>query len=66
MNYPMRKRKTGKRAPDRSNEHERLELRLAEFSALFGEETPWREATGDLREVSEASHGFRQERGRLH
>jgi hypothetical protein len=62
----MRKRKTGKRVPDRRNEHERLELRLAEFSAPLGEEAPWREATGDLREVSEASPGFRQERGRLH
>ena len=65
MNYPMRKRKTGKRVPDRRNEHERLELRLAEFSALLGEEAPWREATGDFTGVSEASAGFRRERGRL-
>jgi hypothetical protein len=66
VSYPMRKRKTGKRVPERSDEYERLELRLAEFSALLGEEPPWRGATGDLPGVSGASPGFRRERGRLH
>ena len=66
MNYPMRKRKTGKRVRERSNEHERLELRLVEFPALLGEAAPWREATVNLPGVSEASPGFTRERGRLH
>jgi hypothetical protein len=66
VNYPMRKRKTGKQVRERSKEHERLELRLAEFSALLGEAAPWRGATVNFTGVPEASPGFGRERGRLH
>ncbi len=62
MDYPARK--TKKKAPDECSEG-RLELKLAEYSAPFGEERPWRIATEEselARDVGE----FRRECGRLH
>jgi hypothetical protein len=62
MDYPARKSK--KKAPDERSEG-RPELKLAEYTAPFGEEWPWRTATEEpelARDVGE----FRRERGRLH
>jgi hypothetical protein len=61
-----RKRKTRTPAPERHEIDEGLDLRLAAYSAPFGEEMPWREATDDLPEFFEACRVLRPERGRLH
>ena len=40
MDYPARKRKPGTAVPGPDEEADRLELRLAEYSAPRGEEAP--------------------------
>lgn len=65
MDYPDRTRKNRKKAPDADCGDDRLELKLAEYSAPFGEELPFRVATDEL--VFEvAVQALRPERGRLH
>ena len=59
---PKRKQK----APDGDVGGDRPKLRLAEYSAPFGEEMPHRTATSDLPDFAEAWREFRRERGRLH
>ena len=65
MNYPTRTRKTRKKAPAAESRDDRFELKLAEFSAPFGEELPWRTATEEL-ELEGGRPALRPERGRLH
>jgi hypothetical protein len=65
MDYPTRTRKPRQKAPDADGGDDRFELKLAEFSALFGEEQPWRIATDEL-ELGETWRALRPERGRLH
>ena len=62
MDYPARKSK--KKAPDERGEA-RLELKLAEYSAPFGEERPWRIATEEPALAREVG-AFRRDRGTLH
>jgi hypothetical protein len=66
MDYPSRKRKSGTPTAERNEIDDRLDLRLAEYSAPFGEEMPWREATDDLPGLLEACRVLRPERGSLH
>jgi hypothetical protein len=47
-------------------ERDGLELKLAEYSAPFGEELPWRVATGEPAETAEPWRDLKPERGRLH
>jgi hypothetical protein len=65
MDYPDRARKNRKKAPDADCGDDGLELKLAEYSAPFGEELPFRVAT-DERVFEVAVHALRPERGRLH
>ena len=65
MNYPYRTRKPRKKAPETDRDDDRLELKLAEFSAPFGEEQPWRVATDEL-DLGETWRALRPERGRVH
>ena len=65
MDYPNRMRKNRKKSPEADRGEDRLELKLAEYSAPFGEELPFRVATDEL--VFEvAVQALRPERGRLH
>ncbi len=59
-------RRSREKAPDDSRSDDRLNLRLAEYSAPFGEEMPWRTATSDFPEASDAWRDLKPERGRLH
>jgi hypothetical protein len=63
---PSRKRKPRTPASERQEIGERLDLRLAKYSAPFGEEMPWRKATDDLPGLFEACRVLKPERGRLH
>jgi hypothetical protein len=65
MDYPNRTRKNRKKAPKADRGEDRLELKLAEYSAPFGEELPWRVATDEL-VFGDAVQALRPERGRLH
>ena len=65
MDYPTRRKKLKKKAPDADRGDDGFELKLAEYSAPFGEEQPWRIAT-DEPELGEAWRSLRPERGRLH
>jgi hypothetical protein len=65
MNYTTRTRKPRKKAPGADRGDDGFELKLAEFSAPFGEEQPRRIATDDL-ELAEDWRALRPERGRLH
>ena len=64
MDYPTRRPK--KRAPGAQRGDDRLELKLAEYLAPFGEEFPWRIAESDLSDLSVARRDLRPERGSLH
>lgn len=66
MDYPTRTRKPKRKAPKAKGSQDRFQLRLAEYSAPFGEELPWRIAESDLPELAVASHEWRPERGSLH
>lgn len=66
MDYPSRPRKRKQKAPDGDVGGECPKLRLAEYSAPFGEEMPQRMATSDGPELAEAWRDLRPERGRLH
>jgi hypothetical protein len=63
MDYPRRKRKS--KSSDGKSSDERLELKLAEYSAPFGEELPWRIGREEPQLV-DISRAYRPERGRLH
>jgi hypothetical protein len=65
MNYPIRRKKLKKRAPDADRGDDGLELKLAEYSAPFGEEQPWRIAT-DEPGLIDTRRTLSPERGRLH
>jgi hypothetical protein len=65
MNYPIRRRKLKKKAPDADRGDDGSELKLAEYSAPFGEERPWRIAT-DVPQLVDTWRTLRPERGRLH
>lgn len=65
MNDPTRTRKIRKKALAAESRDDRFELKLAEFSAPFGEEQPWRIATDEL-ELGETWLALRPERGSLH
>jgi len=66
MDYPSRPRKRKQRAPDDDVGSDCPKLRLAEYSAPFGEEMPSRTATSDCLELAESWSNLRPERGRLH
>ena len=66
MDYPARKRKRANETAGADEDAERLELELAELSAPFGEEMPWRVMVSDWREPGDAWREWRPERGRLH
>jgi hypothetical protein len=66
MDYPSRTPKRKRKAPDDDVGGDCPKLRLAEYSAPFGEEMPHRTATSDLLDLAEAWRDFRPERGRLH
>ena len=67
MDYPSRKNKRGKELPATVGDADSLELRLAEYSAPFGEESPWRQLVGDPPEFADdAWRHWKRERGRLH
>lgn len=66
MDYPTNRRKRANETPGADEDAERLELRLAEFSAPFGEEMPWRVMASDWGGIGEAWREWRPERGRLH
>ena len=66
MDYPSRPRKRKQKAPDGEVGGDCPKLRLAEYSAPFGEEMPHRTATSDLLDLVEAWRDLRPERGRLH
>lgn len=65
MNYPTRARKPRNKTPEAERVEDRLELKLAEYSAPFGEELPWWVATDEL-DFGAAWSALRPERGRLH
>ena len=65
MNYPTRTRKPRQKERDADRGDDRFELKLAEFSAPFGEEQPWRIATDEL-ELGETWRALWPERGSLH
>ena len=66
MDYPTRKRKTMTGVPAFDEANDRRDLKLAEFSAPFGEESPWREGVVELNEALDARLEFRPARGHLH
>jgi hypothetical protein len=66
MDYPSHKSRSKKKSRDESGGVDGPELKLATYSAPFGEELPWRTAISDLPEFADASREWRPERGRLH
>jgi hypothetical protein len=67
MDYPSRKYKRGKELPAADGDADSLGLRLAEYPAPFGEESPWRRLVGDPPEfANDAWRHWKHERGRLH
>ena len=66
MDYPSRPRKRKQKAPAGDVGDDCPKLRLAEYSAPFGEEMPYRAATSDCPELADAWSDLRPERGRLH
>jgi hypothetical protein len=66
MDYRSRPRKSKKKAPDDCIGGDCPRLKLAEYSAPFGEELPYRVATSDDLDLADAWRELRPERGRLH
>lgn len=66
MDYPSRPRKQKKKAPDDGVGGDGPRLKLAQYSAPFGEEMPFRIATSDDFELADAWCDPRPERGSLH
>jgi hypothetical protein len=66
MKIPKRSRKVKRAIRGTDPERDGLDLRMAEYSAPFGEELPWRVATGEPAETAESWRDLKPERGRLH
>jgi hypothetical protein len=66
MDYPSRPRKPKKKAPDDGVVGDGPGLKLAQYSAPFGEEMPYRTATSDDFDLADPGRDPRPERGSLH
>ncbi len=66
MDYPRRARKSKRGRPGGGGAENRVEFKLAEFSAPCGEEWPWGVAESDGPAYAGGWSEWRPERGRLH
>lgn len=65
MDYPDRKPKARRGPPGPEDVRKEPELRLAEYSAPFGEEYPWRDFGPELPALEPAAATLRPPRGRM-
>lgn len=66
MKKNSRPRRPKHKAPDDDVGGDCPNLKLAQYSAPFGEEMPWRMAMSDDLELADAWRDLRPERGSLH
>lgn len=66
MDYPDRKPKTKRDPREAEDLRDEPELQLADFSAPFGEEFPWREFGAELPALMDAEATLRPPRSRMH